>query len=622
MKKVFQIYNSICTKYKSADQLTEKLFSFFSSKPIIDNNIDDFLFKNVKKEIDNDPIFLVQLIGLVHQKKKESNKFAQTDERKHYGIFYTDYEIANVLVKETLNPIKNNQILLEKSFYEPCAGIGIFVLSYLDYILHKFPDISNNRLQKVIDKVYCSDIDSEAISLLKKIIPCYIKIKYNLDINIPEKNYYVGNILFLTNNKIISKNNPMLIFNKKSKFDIVITNPPYKLLKANANKYSDDNNLHITEIKSLVEYIKKNNIYKYNEGTLNYYKIFIEEIIENYTHSNSLVGLLIPNTLLNDLQSEKLRKRIIENYQMSKLYIIPEKNEFFPDITQSFCFFGIDKSKKGSAILINTAVKNKKDFDKEPIELKIDLIKNISQSMPIILESQMGWSILNKVNPINKIKKFSDLLNLRGELDLTLNKKFITEKKTKYPLLKGDNIKEFSFTDPKNYVDEDFITRANGKKSHIENERLACQQISNIHSKKRLKFTKIPKNYILANSCNYICKTASLFCETNITQKYLLGLLNSLFIDWRFKITNSNNHISNYEIGELPIPIPSHQERKIIEELVDRIESNKNQSDIEKLNMAIFNLYNLSKEEMKYVANCYEGIRLEGVIEKEFENVA
>jgi Alw26I/Eco31I/Esp3I family type II restriction m6 adenine DNA methyltransferase len=619
MKQIFQIYNSICLKYENTDQLIDKLLSFLSAEPKIKTSVDDFLFKALKNNGVLDPISIVQLIGLAHQKKKENNKIAKTDERKHFGIYYTDYEVAKLITSEALSPISNKQELDDKKFLEPCSGIGIFVLSYFDYIFENLPREKTNFYQKIADNIYAADIDAEAINILKKVVPAYVEFKYGIKLELNENNFYIGDLLFKQNDEKILKNDPKEIFKIKEGFDIVITNPPYKLLKANANKYSEDEaNNYAINIKKLVEYIKTNKIYKYNEGTLNYYKIFIEEIIENYTHDKSKVGLLIPITLLNDRQSEQLRKRIINNFTLSKIYIIPEKNNFFPDISQAFCFFGIDKSTHSKILEIVTDVKNKDAFEKKSIQINLDTIKEISQSEPVVMENEDGWKILKKINGFSKIKHLSDICNYRGELDLTIDKKFITSQKTKHPLLRGNNIGEFAFDSGGLFVDENFVLKLNGKQKHLKNERLVCQQVSNIHSDKRLKFVRVPENIILGNSCNYLCKTSNLFEENNISLDYLLGILNSLILDWRFKITNSNNHISNYELGDLPIAIPNEEQKINIETLVKKIEVKKEPADVAKLNMEIFKLYQLTKKEIAFILGKYKE---EGIINIIKENL-
>ena len=116
-------------------------------------------------------------------------------------------------------------------------------------------------------------------------------------------------------------------------------------------------------------------MYPLNEGTLNYYKIFVEEIISSSTNQTSIIGLLIPRTILNDRHSEKLRSRIFEHYELSTIYTIPEKNGFFPDVAQAFCFFAIDKSRKGKQFSIVDDVKCENDFGQFPVSVSIFPLK-------------------------------------------------------------------------------------------------------------------------------------------------------------------------------------------------------------------------------------------------------
>ena len=48
MIKLFQTYNSICSKYNNENELVDLLFSFLTEKPLIKNTVDDFLYKNLK----------------------------------------------------------------------------------------------------------------------------------------------------------------------------------------------------------------------------------------------------------------------------------------------------------------------------------------------------------------------------------------------------------------------------------------------------------------------------------------------------------------------------------------------------------------------------------------------
>lgn len=604
MNKIYNLYNSI-PAVDLNKKLTDNLFTLLTSKPKIDNNQLDFLYKNLR----NDPIGILHLIGIINQKNKEKEKIANTDKRKHFGIYYTDYVIARRLAKESLYKIKNDE-LKNITFFEPCAGVGIFIVAFIDEIIERLKKVDARTLQNIINNIYYSDIDKDAIEIINKFLPLYINLKYFIKIKVNSKNYFIGDTLFKIKNGIIQKNNLFNIFGQTKKFDVILTNPPYKLLKANSNKYKDGNeNSYLDEVTLLLNYIRKNKIYKYNEGTLNLYKIFLEEILEQYSKKDATIGVLIPITLFNDQQSKLLRKRILNNYGIKKLYTISEKNDFFPDISQAFSFFVIDKSNKTDIIEIVDNITNYKNIDKHGQWVNHKIIKNISESNPIIIENPMGINILKKISKNTKIKDFKNILNLRGELDLTFYKDLITEQKTNLPLIKGSNIKEFYIEKNNLYVKKDFLKKIGPKSQHIRRQRIVCQQISNIHSKKRLKFSLIDKNFILGNSCNYIIIVDDLsLISKKLSLKYLLGILNSNLIDWRFKLTSSNNHVSNYEISELPIITPTEKQKRDIEKVISNILSKKIKNKevlIDKLNTLVFKLYNIDEEEKAYIAKKY-----------------
>jgi Alw26I/Eco31I/Esp3I family type II restriction m6 adenine DNA methyltransferase len=588
-------------------ELIEELLTFFSDTPKIKSIFGSILLSDSQTTGKLDEVKLVELIGYLHQKSKEDEKISNTDKRKHFGIYYTPYSIARQLASELISRIQKKDLVNNKTFFEPCAGVGIFIIAFLDEIIENKKINDQTRIQKIVNNIYYADIDGKAIEILKKILPIYIKKKHGINIKLKDKNSYKGNVLFSIKNSDIKKFDPISYFKLKNNFDFVLTNPPYRLLKANSNKYKQDGtHNHHNEIKDILNFIRKNNVYKYNEGTLNYYKIFIEEILENYTNDKARVGLLIPITLLNDKQSSLLRKRILDNYNIKRLYTIPENNIFFQDISQAFCFFVLEKSKKTDNFKIITNINSKKDFNNTGYSIDIETIKNTSGTYSITITDNNGMKILKKLSTKPKLGKLG-LLNLRGELDLTLHKNYITDEKTELPLIKGIDVDSYSIKGYGSFVKENFLEKINAKSSHVKTSRIVGQQISNMNSKKRLKFALIDNNFILGNSCNYLMLSQNLFGDYNLTLKYLLGILNSRIIDWRFRITNSNNHVSNYELSELPIAIVKNDsKKKMIEEMVDKIIETKDKTLEDKLNNIIFDLYEINESERAYINKYYE----------------
>ena len=66
-------------------------------------------------------------------------------------------------------------------------------------------------------------------------------------------------------------------------------------------------------------------------------------------------------------------------------------------------------------------------------------------------------------------------------------------------------------------------------------------------------------------------------------------LLNSSLLNWRFKVTSSNNHINNYEIDDLPVVD------------LDRVDESFTYSSQEELDRYVGELYDLTPEEINWI---------------------
>lgn len=604
---IYAAYNTLSESAFSDVDLINKLITVLRTNQFGNDFTLSTLLSDFQKDRSIDYIGLIELIGLIHQKRKENAIISNTDERKHNGIYYTNYVIAKRLAEDTIGLFENSFDPVKLTFLEPCSGTGIFAIAYLDTVF-QLNDKYLKTAQKIIDNLYFADIDGEALAILQDILPAYLRSRYGLNITIPTKNLYVGDVLFKLDTSNVTKVDLKSIFGVKDGFDIVLTNPPYKLLKANSNKYNGDTDNYKEEISKILSFIRKNNVYNYNSGTLNLYKLFVEEIIEKLTNNKSKIGLLIPSTLLSDKQSFGLRNRILHNYSFSTIYTIPEKNNFFLDITQAFCFFALNKEKTSQDIRLKINIVAESDIDNSEMKLNKSDINAISSQQEIVSTGQIGWKILNKIHKHHKINEISSIRNLRGELDLTLDKKFITHEATAYSLLRGNGVKEFNFSRDDLFVQNNFVKKLNGKAHYLQSERIVCQQISNINLNKRLKFTKIPQNVVLGNSCNFIAiNQNTLFNESNITLEYLLGVLNSFLLNWRFHLTSSNNHIGNYELDELPIAVPDVKQKSVVEDIVGRLNTDPNNIQLKaKLNDIVFKIYELDKNEASYILDTYQ----------------
>ena len=135
---------------------------------------------------------------------------------------------------------------------------------------------------------------------------------------------------------------------------------------------------------------------------------------------------------------------------------------------------------------------------------------------------------------------------------------------------------------------------------HIGRARIACQQVSNRTQRWRLKFANIPVDSVLANSCNYL-HFQNGTDENRV--RVLLGILNSELINWRFELTNTNNHVSTRELSQLPIPEIDAISKDHLNGLVSGVKSvrSSNGGSYTGIDSIVFSIYGFSKNDAKIV---------------------
>lgn len=476
--------------------------------------------------------------------------------RKRTGSYYTDLDLTDIMMEELVSFVrKSNKRIIDCKFLEPCVGVGNFVFSYLKTIRNQ-EEITSGEAKILLNNIYVADINKNALegykASLKELVFSYWGIALTEEYF--QKHLGTGLLVDVTASEL--RYIPLEeIFSEEivgDRFDIVVTNPPYKNLKAERGHYGNEEEYEIDRVKysSIAKIVSPK--FKYStDGGLNLYKLFVEEIIDKYSNDTAFVSLLIPASIMSDKTCKKLRTHILNDTKLLSIKIIEEGNRYI-DGQQALSTVLIQKGGRTSSVRVV------KDYCRKPddgTDIRIEDILNENTGNAIIAISEKEYEILKKLRKFPVIKDLNFIINLRGELDLTSNKKYIVSENTKYPLLRGRNIGYYSLinTEKKEYVLPEFV-QTTKKQCYIERERIVCQQIANIHKERRVTFALIPENYVLGNSCNFISIQDNPY---DIDIYALLGLFNTEIINWLFKLTSSNNHVNNYEIDCFPVPIES-----------------------------------------------------------------
>jgi len=525
------------------------------------------------------------LYSILHQKDMEftddlairEDNVSSYNNRKTKGAYYTPYPIAHYIVHQCFQNQfkKRNRIDLKGlSILEPCVGTGIFVIAMLDFLYslsRTCANVSSIDIANIFESSLINiDIDEEALEFIKAYLPAHACEYYGLRINSSEFESRTIKADILLEEHIARS--------YENAFDIIFFNPPYELLKPNSSEFRENcQNLskikyenHRSKTENIKERIIASGNYKYStQGMLNLYKLFIELTCDTLSNGNAEIGFIVPLTILGDYQCKDLRKHLLRDLSVNSISTIPEKNDFFYGITQALSIINISKGTNNPYIVIRDEIRSSEElFGQAGIKVDHSFVDSMTSNDVIVPLVEEDVGILKKLHKYQKLRDLDGQIgNLRGEIDLTKFKDFITDDRTKFALIRGRDIEYLNDVvklinaNKISYLRQspelEALLKRSAKLDHLKSSRIVCQQISNLKSSRRLKFTLVPPNIYLGNSCNYLIIKAreDLKNTYGIDEYSLVCLLNSSVYDWRFKLTSTNNHISNNELGDLPIPL-------------------------------------------------------------------
>lgn len=538
---------------------------------------------------------------------QDSSKFEQSMDplhRKQTGSYYTSLELTYSMMQEMVDslPETEKDFIYKKTFLEPCVGTGNFVYAYLNVC--KSLNLTSEQYKELVNNIYVCDINSDALEVYKRNLSRYVQNLFQISLEDDYFSTHVGTGLMIDVDAAATRYIPVTdVFPPeivKNGFDFVVTNPPYKNLKAERGHYQSISQYNSDKAKyAKIGKLAAKQFPFSSVGPLNLYKLFVEEIIERYTSPKGVCSLLIPASILSDKTCSKLRTRILGTCSLKSLRIIAETSNYV-DASQALCAMLLVKSGTTSSVYIDGSFSGN-IHNGTIVSVKDFLDSSIGNA--ILVLSPEEYSIRQKMQKFPTIKDIPYIFNLRGELDITINKSFITSKETPYTLYRGRHvgyyyINEDSRLSTKEYVETAFV-HSTAKRRFIHKQRLICQQIANMAKKRRISFTLVPSESVLANSCNFIAIDPN---PDGVDYYFLMGVLNSQLIDWFFKLTSSNNHINNYEIDNFPIPIHYVGKAKISELVRQYLEfpNEKLLAHIEELVKEAYGIPPAEKKEVKY----------------------
>lgn len=395
------------------------------------------------------------------------------------------------------------------------------------------------------------------------------------------------------------------VFRENGGFDIVIGNPPYGLL----NKKQNQNTSIMADAYEL-KYYKDSTIYQPAKGgMINVFRLFICKSFDLLRQDGHL-SLIFPMAFMCDLSASNLRRYVLEENVIDYLEAFPERDNenkrVFKSAKMSVCILGASKRKEINAKFPVRISKDRfVDFNSPKTWMSKDDINLIdASSLTIPLMEPIEYEILLKVCKDSKrMIEFSKCYT--GEIDLSLNKKYVHLENTYAKMLRGAQVQKFYITDNISqgdilYLDDVLYLQENNtpRSQHHCEKRIVIQGITGVNEKYRLKMAIADEGMFCANSVNY------LICGDKIY--YFLGLLNSHLLNWFFAKLSTNSNVNGYEVDNIPIKIADAEMRREVENSVQLLLANPdNKVAGQKLDALVYDIYGLTEKEREVVEQRY-----------------
>jgi Alw26I/Eco31I/Esp3I family type II restriction m6 adenine DNA methyltransferase len=511
------------------------------------------------------------------------------------GRFYTHELVGKHLVNSLLSVFKNNTIP-EINIIDPFCGDGRLIV----WLIQGFAENELRRYQRI--NVTLWDCDENALKRAKNHVG-QVANKFRLKIYI----------------KAIKANTFILAQQHLGQYHIVITNPPWEILKPDQrelkNLNSNDKLKYIEGLRELDEILMA--LYPISKPRLKFSGWGTNlarcgtEVALRITSSNGVCGLVSPASLLADQSSEQLRSWIFSNYTIHDLAYYPSEARLFDYVDQPSITLvatpGHVRELSPTLVIYN---KEQKIRSKRVFHINSKQLKESGFVIPI----QFGPDIIKLFLKWRKFPTLADLEkdDLHGfwagrELDETGYKRFLADDGD-YLFIKGRMIKRFGvIEEPTKFV------KRGGPRIPVSANywRLVWRDVSRPSQKRRLQGMLIPPGWVCGNSLN-----VAYFKNDDFDRlKALLAIFSSLIFEIQVRAYLSTSHISLGSVRKVKIPpINNKLLIKILADLTDQclLGQDKSLTDLE---VCVAKLYNLSRNEFKLLLSGFDKLEEEEISE-------
>ena len=355
-----------------------------------------------------------------------------------------------------------------------------------------------------------------------------------------------------------------LALNHSEAFDIVITNPPWELLKPDRRELKQlgqsMRSAYISKMREYDNFLSEN--YpdsqpnrKFAGWGTNLSRVGLD-VSQSICTPRGLMGVVMPASFMADDQSLRLRRRFLTENKLLDIANFPAEARLFGKADVDTCTL-VFKNSKARVVRPKLTQYDKKLVIANSTQIKIssDFLEGSGYILPVSMGAK-GIEILQRL--IKQCPTWGELesddtkgLWAGRELDETGSVKWLKKNGQGPPFIRGRMIKRFAILEQP----ELFVNKPLWKPpASILCERIVWRDISRASQKRRIIATIIPPGYVAGNSLGVA------YFRDNNTQALLsmLGVMSSLVFEFQLRCHLATGHVSLSALRKVCIPGRAH----------------------------------------------------------------
>ena len=382
---------------------------------------------------------------------------------------------------------------------------------------------------------------------------------------------------------------PEWMFGVRDGFDVVIGNPPYVVSK-----------------DKQLRKIYSESVY----GRPNLYGYFIHRALQDLLANNGILTFINPRTLLTDAYCSALRTFVLKYSQISSVLNIADRRNVFESVLQACIVNSFQNTNTTIPIRVKNISRKEDILTTNWIEVSQDdfLFEQNNDPLFIVGNHHRIYDIFRKLKTLTSFKTHG-LSFTTGKIQWDLYKSVLGDSPTSIAtrLIWAENVQRYCYLDARKRADRIYINTRLEKYQPITHDTIVVQRVTAVEQPRRI-IAHLFSPDSFGSPIQAENHTSYLEEAKDMHLKFVLGILNSKFIDFIFRHLNSNTQVSAGELNALPFPNSENSVQESVINFVDQILTAKRTnpdtdvSDLEnEIDQIVYLLYSLTPEEIKIV---------------------